>query len=103
MIASFLSVSHPVIVTAGGIVYIPQYLVACAVACYAPGLLTMKSVTSADVLQSRQDLELGAIQQLLESLQHALLDELVGPPGNPTAGPMTHQADNGSMTQQVRL
>ena len=99
----FLSVSHPVIVTAGAVVYIPQYLVACAVACYALSLQTLNSVTLADIVQFWQDLEPGTIQHLFDSLRKDILDELFGPPGVPTAALTGHHTNNGSTSQQVRL
>ena len=91
------------IVIAGAVVYIPQYLVACAVACYAPSLQTLNSFTWADIVQFWQDLEPGAIQRLFDSLQQNLLDELLGPAGVPTAALTRHHTNNGSISQQVRL
>lgn len=84
--------------TAGGIVYISQYLVASAVTLYAPSLLDLGSAM-AGIWRSWQDHQPGTFQKILCRLQNYILDDLFGPPAVPT----THSPDNGSIMQQVRL
>ena len=87
-------------VTAGGIVYISQDLVASAIMRYAPSLLYLGSAKGG-ISQSWQDLQPGAFLQLLSSLHNYILDDLFGLAA--VLAPSTYHAKTGSIMQQVRF
>lgn len=86
--------------TAGATLYLAGYLVASAVACYAPSLVNyLTSLTVADCLHYWQNLPPGAIPDLLHSLLNYMSDDLFGP----SSGSAADHTGNGSTGQQVRL
>lgn len=87
-------------VTAGATLLLAGYLVACAIACYAPTLINHATgLTVAGCLQYWRNLPPGAIPDLLHSLLNYMIDDLFGPP----SGSAADHTSNGSTGQQVRL